>query len=347
MKLSSTEIISLAGLGETQLSATDSARRERDALLAVASAIVNVDSLETANGAASALQSLKGFTRQIEDARAAVKAPVLELGKRIDGLARELTLELDSEATRIGKTLGAWQAEERRKEEEAQRKAREEEQRIWREAQEKERLERERLAKEERDRAAAAKAEADRLAKIAADAKAKADKALADAKAEEERARAAAAVAKSKKQKEEAAAALAKAEAEKAQATIASAKSEEDRLALEAQEEERKVALQIEADERQQRAAADADKRREEAGQEMVAARIAGNQIVAQKPAGVATREEVVFEVTDVVALYEAAPYLVTLEPNKAAIKSALKNLRPDQSLPGIKWWKEAKTHVR
>ena len=290
----SANVLVLSGIADATLTATDSARKERDGLLAMAARVTNVTSLAEANSAATALQSLKGFTRQIEEARVAVKAPVIELGKKIDGLAKELTLELESEAVRIGRTVGTWQAEERRKEEEAQRKAREEEARIWREAQEKERLEQERLRKEEADRAA----------------KARALQAELDAKA-----------------------ARARSEAGKAKAAEAA--------------EAARIAEQIAADQRQADEEAAAAKRREEAGKAMVAARIAGNQIVAAKPAGVATREEIVFEVTDVVALYEAAAYLVTLEPNRTAIKAALKNLRPDQSLPGVKWWKEAKTHVR
>jgi hypothetical protein len=49
----------------------------------------------------------------------------------------------------------------------------------------------------------------------------------------------------------------------------------------------------------------------------------------------------------DIVALYEAAPYLVTLTPNNAALKSALKGLQKGQSLPGVKHWEEAAVTVR
>ena len=53
------------------------------------------------------------------------------------------------------------------------------------------------------------------------------------------------------------------------------------------------------------------------------------------------------FEILDIVALYEAAPYLVKMEPNVVALKAALRQLKPDQHLPGVKHWMEAKTHVR
>lgn len=63
-------------------------------------------------------------------------------------------------------------------------------------------------------------------------------------------------------------------------------------------------------------------------------------------PAGIATREETKFEITDIVKLYEAAPFLVTLTPNTAAIKSAIKGLTAGQSLPGVRHWKEARAIV-
>lgn len=65
------------------------------------------------------------------------------------------------------------------------------------------------------------------------------------------------------------------------------------------------------------------------------------------KASGTAVRENICFEVTDIVALYEAAPYLVNLSPNTAAIKSACKGLRGDQTLPGVRHWREASTSIR
>lgn len=65
------------------------------------------------------------------------------------------------------------------------------------------------------------------------------------------------------------------------------------------------------------------------------------------KPKDTATSEKIVFEITDITALYEAAPYMVTLSPNNAAIKSALKGMADNQSMPGVKWWKEASTITR
>jgi hypothetical protein len=65
------------------------------------------------------------------------------------------------------------------------------------------------------------------------------------------------------------------------------------------------------------------------------------------KVAGTALRMEVKFSIEDIYALYEAAPALVLLTPNNAAIKAQLKSLPANASLPGVKHWKEAKTTIR
>lgn len=63
--------------------------------------------------------------------------------------------------------------------------------------------------------------------------------------------------------------------------------------------------------------------------------------------AGTATRGEIVFEITDIVALYEAAPYLVKMEPNVAALKAALKQLPAGKHLPGVTHRIEMRASVR
>ncbi len=69
--------------------------------------------------------------------------------------------------------------------------------------------------------------------------------------------------------------------------------------------------------------------------------------IAAPKLAGVATRSELMYEITDITALYEANAAFVILSPNVAALKAALKALPEGKSLPGVRHWKEAKAIVR
>lgn len=69
----------------------------------------------------------------------------------------------------------------------------------------------------------------------------------------------------------------------------------------------------------------------------------AGKSVLA---AGITSRNEIKFEITDIVALYEAAPFLVLLTPNTAALKAAIKGLTSGQSLPGVRHWTEARAIV-
>lgn len=123
-------VLSLTGLQGITIDTSQEAKAQRDSLLTLAKEVTAVTSAEEARIAAEVLKSLKSFTRTIEDTRSMVKAPVLELGKKVDGIAKEMTFALETEATRISRTIGTYQAEQQRKEEEARRKAREEEQRI-------------------------------------------------------------------------------------------------------------------------------------------------------------------------------------------------------------------------
>ena len=81
------------------------------------------------------MSDIRSLTKFVEASRAEVKAPVLTLGKQIDALAAELTNELEAESVRLGKLLGAYQAEQRRAHEQRQREAWQQEQDILRAAQ--------------------------------------------------------------------------------------------------------------------------------------------------------------------------------------------------------------------
>lgn len=81
--------------------------------------------------------------------------------------------------------------------------------------------------------------------------------------------------------------------------------------------------------------------------QRIVEVRVAASAIQIPKPAGIQTRSEICFEILDIEALYGAAPYLVKLEVNTAALKAALNGLTGSQQLPGVKSWRESKAVVR
>jgi type IV secretory pathway VirB10-like protein len=304
---------------------TETAIERRDALLARAASGCVVVNQETATIAADVLRDLKAFSRIIEGSRQDVKAPVLAFAKKIDDTARELTLEVDIRAKEIGQNLALWQQEQNRIAEELRRKAWEEEQRILREAQEADRQ---------------AKAEADRLAQEQADreAKAKAEKEAADraaAKAEQDRRDAELAAQNAKNAKQRAAAQAAQAAAD------AAAREAADQ---QARAEQARIQADIDAHEAQQHQEQEAEIRNDAVTAAVIETRVAAAVAAPVKQAGIATQSEIKFEVTDIVALYEAAPMFVLLSPNNAAIKAALKSGRV---LPGIRSWREAKSIVR
>lgn len=270
METATTELLTISGM-DAAVSATDAARATRDALLSRARRGTAITSATSAESAGAMLKEIKTFTRAIEDSRKEVKEPVLEISRQIDGLAKELTTDLDAEAARISRLVGAWQAEQNRLAEEQRRKA-------W-------------AAEQEIKRAAmqAEREAADRLAAEQAELQAKAARAR----------------------------------------TLAG----KERAELEMKQAERRAA-------EEQQARIDAQARELVEAQQQI-------MTTAPKPAGLSTREEICFEVTDLTALYEAAPFLVSLTPNNAAIKSAIKGLTGNQTLPGVRHWKEQKAIVR
>jgi hypothetical protein len=230
-------------LGDAAVTAGDAARLERDDLVARSQSITTVSDRLDADHATSFLRDAKAYLTGIEAARTRAKAPVLEIGKRIDALAKDLVAQVQAESTRISRVLGAFELEEKRKADEAR----------W-------------LAENEARRVA------DEALRKAAAARSSAPDALAADRA----------------------------------ADVVTAQAAEQIVAL-------------------KQAAANAAPARQ---------------------AGTAVREDVVFEVTDIRALYSAHPELVTLEPNGAAIRAILR-ANPNLQVPGLRHWREAKLNIR
>lgn len=133
----STQYIQIDGIDNALATATENARERRDELVLHSAKIRVVKTAEDAQTAADALKDMKGFTREIEDARTAVGAPVLKLTKEINGLAKELTTAVEAESTRVARLLGTYQQEQQRLANEAAEAARAKEQQILQKAQDK------------------------------------------------------------------------------------------------------------------------------------------------------------------------------------------------------------------
>jgi len=229
-------------MGDVQISVAAQVREERDLLLVEASLISSVEDRLDADDATQILRKLSDFARLIETQRKAAKEPVLELGRKIDALGKELAAKVDEEKGRISRLVGAFEAEERRKAEDERR-----------------RLEAEQI-------------------RLAAEAERKIREAAKQAKTEEQRDRAV------------------------------------DRVIEEAHAKTAAIQQQI----------ASAQPRKAE-----------GSKLTTV----------VLFEVTDIRALYAAHPELVVLEPNGTAIRSILK-ANPNLQVPGLRHWTEQKLSI-
>jgi DNA repair exonuclease SbcCD ATPase subunit len=154
----------LAGDGY-KIEITADAEKLKAELLAASEAIVAVDG-DTLEPARQHLKKLAGFRTELEKSRKAVKEPVLELGRKIDGQAAEFGGSVQREEKRIETLIADFAAKAeraRRQAEEDARRAAEEARRLEMEAQRLE-LERQRLeleAERERQRVEAERLEAE------------------------------------------------------------------------------------------------------------------------------------------------------------------------------------------
>ena len=232
-------------------------------------AVTDPDSCDIAQ---SRLRSLASVRTAVESSRKIVKAPVIDLGKRIDGIAADFVADVVAEEARLSGLVTEYAREQQRIKREAELAAEQERQRVERERHEAEMAAQREAARIERERQAAEKAAH---------------------------------------------------EAEIARLKAEAAQSEEgQRAAREAQEKalaaQREAEARAEAARRQAEADAAAAREREEAARIAAAAAVA-----APAPAGV--REEIDFEVEDILAFVAKFPQLCRIEPKRADVLAALK----------------------
>lgn len=138
-----------------------------------------------------------------------------------------------------------------------------------------------------------------------------------------------------------------KAESDRISRLLGSYQAEQRRLA-EAQVREEQRRLEAEAKQRAAAiAAAETEEERQQAKEEAQTAiaqrQAALAEVTPPKIEGTSLRPTWLWEVTDMQALYKAAPHLCTLAPNAAAIRAVIKT---NQNIPGLRVWKEEKTII-
>lgn len=269
--MSTTNALAILGDGY-QIEITPEAEKQKATIIQAARAVVAVTDADTCDIAQSRLRSLASVRTAVESSRKIVKAPVIDLGKRIDGIAADFVADVVAEEARLSGLVTEYAREQQRLKREAELAAEQERQRVERERHEAEMAAQREAARIERERQAAEKAahEAE-IARLKAEA------------AQSEEGQRAARVAQEK--------------------------------ALAAQ---REAEVRAESARRQAEADAAAAREREEA------ARIAAAAVmVAAAPAGV--REEIDYEVEDILAFVAKFPQLCRIEPKRADVLAALK----------------------
>jgi hypothetical protein len=171
--VSTANLITVPGLAEATVTIDASAYKRRADIIESANfcppAVVDAD---TQAEVTNVLRDIARLLKETEDGRKAVKAPVLDLGKRIDATAAEFVQTLEAQKARLNGMLVAYETEQRRIAIEAERlrqaeiarqqkEAREAQEKIDREAREAEqaRLAAERAAREATNTESRAKAQ--------------------------------------------------------------------------------------------------------------------------------------------------------------------------------------------
>lgn len=117
------EIIVSGPLPRPEIELSPAAFNARSVALEASGRIKAIASASDLDQAAGSLTRIKSLTRSVEDSRKAVKAPVLEVGRRIDATAKEYLAPLEAEAKRLSTIVGAYQEAGRRKAEKEREEA--------------------------------------------------------------------------------------------------------------------------------------------------------------------------------------------------------------------------------
>lgn len=100
---------------------TETATAMKERLLKEAGEIQNVSDDFTCEVAVDAVRDMKNALAVVEESRKAIKAPILDIGRRIDTTAQHYSRELAFEASRVNKLVSDFHAAQKRKQEEAER----------------------------------------------------------------------------------------------------------------------------------------------------------------------------------------------------------------------------------
>lgn len=109
------EIIVSGALPRPEIELTPAAYNAREVALLASGNVKAIGNVTDLDNAAKALTTIKWLTKTFEEAFKEAKAPVLEVGRRIDGIKKDYLASLDAEAKRLSVMVGSYQEAERRK----------------------------------------------------------------------------------------------------------------------------------------------------------------------------------------------------------------------------------------
>lgn len=132
----STNALAILGDGYT-IAITPEAEQARDAVLKSARAVLAVTDQDSCDIAQARIKGLAAVRIGVDKSRELVKKPVLELGRKIDGIAKDFAAEVVAEEARLTGLVNEYAREQQRIAREAAAAAERERQRIEREEHEK------------------------------------------------------------------------------------------------------------------------------------------------------------------------------------------------------------------
>lgn len=136
------QIVITPDIDSTEITIMESSIVARDSLIQRANSISEIKDSREADNAASVLKDITTMLKKTEEARTLTKKPVLDLGKKIDSIAKEFSAPLQEAKAKCSSLIVAYNQE-------VERKQREEEERIRKEQEEAQRKLEEAKAKSE------------------------------------------------------------------------------------------------------------------------------------------------------------------------------------------------------
>ena len=113
--MSTSNPIAVAGLESAKVEiSTDAYTRRTEVIDAAKFCPSAVTDADTQAEVTNAVRDIKRLLKEVEDGRKAVKAPVLDIGRKIDAAAAEFTATLEAEANRLTGLLTTYETQQRR-----------------------------------------------------------------------------------------------------------------------------------------------------------------------------------------------------------------------------------------